>query len=193
MTPPDQLAASLAPLVSRLRTDVTAAKSGDGGQVWTRQPLTKQRLIEHVAGGVPRGCSQIPAGDDRTRVAVLDFDSHGGETSWDDMSRVVVEVIDAAELGYGLRAVPWRSSGGRGVHLYFVWDEPQDAYSVRALLGEVLAACGLVPGTGGVVKKQVEVFPKSNLVPVDGFGTQVILPLAGKSVPLAVDRGEELT
>ncbi len=183
MTPPAQLAAALAPLTARVRADVTAAKSQDGAQAWTRQPLTQTRLIEHVSGGIARGVSQIPAGDDRTRVAVLDFDSHGGEVDWDRMSAIVTDVIDACPL-FDLEPVAWRSSGGRGVHLYFVWDEPQDAYSVRQHLVELLDACGLRNGTKGLVAGEVEVFPKQNSVHADGFGNQVVLPLAGRSVPL---------
>lgn len=186
MTSGSDLAASLAPLTSRVRRDVTAVKNDSGAQAWTRQALTKQRLLEHVEGGVARGVSQIPAGESKTRVAVLDFDSHGGETSWEEMSRIVVGVIETADL-YDLRPVAWRSSGGRGVHLYFLWDEPQDAYSVRQHMISLLDTCGLKSGAGGVSKGQVEVFPKQNEVPVDGYGNQVILPLAGKSVPLATD------
>ncbi len=190
MTVADQLAASLAPLTARVRTDVTAVKR-EGRQAWTREALTQTRLLEHVSGGTSRGVSQIPAGESTTRVAVLDFDSHGGEVSWARMSEVVISVVDALSLGYGMQPVLWRSSGGRGVHLYLLWDEPQDAYSVRTMLGSVLRACGLASGTKGVAAGEVEVFPKQNEVPADGFGNQVILPLAGKSVPLEIE--EDLT
>ena len=186
MTSPADLAASLAPLISRVRTDVTAVK-GNGVQSWTREPLTPERIARHLNGGPARGVSQIPAGGNTTRVAVLDFDSHGGETSWAQMSEAVLRVVDVLEMAHGLCPNLWRSSGGRGVHLYLLWDEPQDAYSVRELLKGVLTTCGLRSGTKGVAAGEVEVFPKQDAVPLDGFGNQVILPLSGKSVPLAVE------
>ncbi len=186
MTAPARLAASLAPLTSRLRTDVTAAKSADGAQAWTRQPLTTTRLIEHVSGGIARGVGQIPAGSDRTRVAVLDFDSHGGAVEWDEMTAKVGDVAAYLQL-VGAEPIPWRSSGGRGVHLYLLWDAPQDAYSVRQWLADALVACGLRNGTKGLAAGEVEVFPKQNRVSAEGFGNQVVLPLAGRSVPLVYE------
>ena len=180
------LVASLAPLISRVRTDVTARKSDDGRQSWTREPLTEKRLLAHVLGGTARGVSQIQAGESTTRVAVLDFDSHGGEVDWEAMSSVVLRVVDTLEMCWGLRATLWRSSGGRGVHAYYLWDEPQDAYSVRETLRRGLEACGLKSGAGGVSQGAVEIFPKQNEVSADGYGNQVVLPLAGQSVPLEI-------
>ncbi|RQQ30557.1 hypothetical protein DF163_14135 [Burkholderia stagnalis] len=84
----------------------------------------------------------------------------------------------------GLRPIPFRSSGGAGLHIYLLWDEPQDAYSVRCALRDVLTACELRDGTKGIAAGQVEVFPKQSSVPSDGFGNMFVLPLAGKSVPL---------
>jgi hypothetical protein len=182
----DDLAASLAPLISRVRTDVTAAKV-EGRQMWTRDALTPERLAAHLDDGVARGVSQIPAGGSTTRVAVLDFDSHGGESTWQQMSEAVLRVVDVLEMAHGLRPTLWRSSGGRGVHLYLLWDEGQDAYSVRELLRGVLLSCGLRSGTKGVAAGEVEVFPKQDAVPADGFGNQVVLPLAGASVPLSIE------
>ncbi len=180
------LADSLGPLIARVRTDVTAVK-GNGAQAWTREPLTPERIARHLNGGPARGVSQIPAGGSTTRVAVLDFDSHGGEASWQQMSDAVIRVADVLEMAHGLRPILWRSSGGRGVHLYLLWDEPQDAYSVRELLRGVLVSCGLRNGTRGVSASEVEIFPKQNEVPSDGYGNQVILPLSGASVPLSIE------
>jgi hypothetical protein len=81
----------------------------------------------------------------------------------------------------GHSPILFRSSGGKGIHLYLLWDQPQDAYSVRVMLTELLAFFELKPGTGGVAKGQVEVYPKQDAVPADGFGSMFILPFAGKS------------
>lgn len=181
--PTDPLLAALAPLVARVRTDVTARKGESGRQAWTREPLTPERLARHLNGGPARGVSQIKAGESVTMVGVLDLDSHGGEVPWGEMVRVARDVMLSLEL-LGGAPVAWRSSGGRGVHLYCLWDQGQDAYSVRQWLGAALMSCGLQSGAGGLGKGQVEVFPKQDSVPADGFGNQVVLPLAGASVPL---------
>lgn len=186
MTNPSEVApllAALQPLVSRVRTDVTAVKGAGGPQAWTRQPLTSERLAEHLNGGPARGVSFIQPGQSVTLVGLLDFDSHGGETSWPEMCRVAGDVMETLEL-LGGSPIAFRSSGGRGIHVYLLWDAPQDAYSVREFLRRGLQACGLRNGTGGLVAKAVEIFPKQSAVPLDGFGNQVILPLCGKSEPL---------
>lgn len=149
-----------------------------------------ERLGAHCNGGPARGVCPIKAGESVTMVGLLDFDSHKGEVSWAEMSAVVGAVVDTLEMAWGMHPVLFRSSGGNGVHLYLLWDEPQDAYSVRVWLRGVLESVGLSSGTKGVKEGQVEVFPKQDEVSVDGFGNQAILPLAGKSVPLQLVRGD---
>lgn len=178
----DQLVSSLSPLVSRVRTDVCWAKL-PAGPSCIHEPLTPARVRRHVASGPPFGAAFIKAGESTTLVGSLDFDSHGGETPWPDMMAAALRVSEELEFR-GMRPVAFKSTGGRGIHLYVIWDDAQDAYSVRRFLGDVLAACGLKNGTGGVHKSQVEVFPKQNEVPADGYGNMVVLPLAGHSVPL---------
>lgn len=185
MTTPDYdaLARSLQPLISRVRTDVTAVKR-EGRQAWTRQELTQDRLRNHLNGGPARGVSQIKAGESVTLVGVLDFDSHSGETPWTVMCERVYEVVESLHL-MGAAPLLFRSGGGRGIHVYCLWDEPQDAFSVRAFLRDALTSCRLRDGTGGVASGAVEVYPRQNEVAPDGYGNQVVLPLAGASAPLA--------
>lgn len=171
---------ALRPLTKRVRRDVTAVKRADGVQAWTQEPLTVENLARHLNGGPARGVCPIKAGESVTLVALLDFDSHDGETSWESMSCIAAGVFDILSLAYGCEPLAFRSSGGRGIHLYLLWDEPQDAHSVRQWLGQVLGICGLRNGVGGVAAGCVEVFPKQDSVPADGFGNQFILPLAGK-------------
>lgn len=176
------LAAALAPIVSRVVTSHCWIKR-DGPPSHIRKPLTAERLAHHVNGGPAYGAAQIAPGESTTRVACLDLDSHKGETSWYDMQAAALRVMTQLEAR-GMRPIPFRSSGGAGLHIYMLWDEPQDAYSVRCLLRDALAACDLRDGVKGVAAGQVEVFPKQNSVPSDGFGNMFVLPLAGKSVPL---------
>lgn len=160
------------------------ARKGARGSFWKHdEPLTEERLVQHVNGGPARGVCPIKEGESVTLVAVLDFDSHGGETAWPEMQRAAENVmVDLRSHGY--RPIPFRSSGGRGIHLYLLWDEPQDAYSVRAELAHILELGGLKSGAKGVVAREVEIFPKQDEVQAGEFGNQFILPLAGHSEPL---------
>ena len=169
----------LDPLVSRVRTDVHWKKGAGKPPFMVREHLGA--LNAHMTGGTARGVCPIKAGESTTMVAVLDLDSHKGETSWEEMY-ASVDSLRFAE--YGLRPIVFSSSGGKGIHVYLVWDTPQDAYSVRTLLRKILDLNGYSDGAGGVSKGQVEIFPKQDSVPLDGFGNMFILPYSGESVPL---------
>lgn len=182
MTARPELIAALEPLVRRVRTDVTAKKDANG-MSWTREPLTEQRLAKHLNGGPARGVCPIKAGESVTMVGLLDLDSHKGESTWDEMAEAAQRVVEELEARF-MAPVCFRSSGGRGIHIYVLWDEPQDAYSVRQELIDAIGALGFSNGTAGVKHGQIEVFPKQDQVPADGFGNQFILPLAGQSEPL---------
>jgi len=155
--------------------------TGARGNVLVRQPLPLDPLPERF------GLYPIAPGDDRTRVAVLDFDNHGDPPlPWKDLidlARPVVKHLRA--LGHV--PMPFRSTGGHGLHAWLAWDAPQKAALARATLVDAIEACGLEPGDKGVVAGQVEVFPKQDAVPADGWGACVDPPLAGKSVPLHPD------
>lgn len=179
---PDNTGGVLAPIISRVVTSHCWLKR-DGVMKHLAVPLTQARVLEHLAGTHAYGVAQIEPGTSTTRIALLDFDSHKGEVSWEDMQALAVDVMGALDNA-DLPAAPFRSSGGAGIHLCILWDTPQDAYSVRKRLEAILSTVGLTPGVGGVAKSQVEIFPKQNSVPENGFGNMFILPLSGKSIPL---------
>ena len=174
---------ALRPLTSRVRTNVTAMKLPTGGSVWTKEPLSDVLMAKHLNGGPARGCGFIQPGESVTKVATLDLDSHKGEVPWDDMVAAAEKVIAVLEAN-GVAPNAFASSGGSGVHIISVWDEPQDAYSVRQFMRAVLVEAGFKDGTKGVAHGEIEVFPKQDQVEMGGHGNQCILPLAGKSVPL---------
>lgn len=180
----ESLVAALGPIVSRVVTSHCWVKQ-DGKLSHTKRPLTAAKLTHHVNGGPAYGVAQIQPGTSNTRLGIFDLDSHKGETSWPDMQAVALNIMSEAEC-IGLRAIPFRSSGGHGIHIYFLWDAPQDAYSVRMALRQVLERCGYKDGVAGVGNNEIELSPKQNAVPADGFGNMVVLPLAGASVPLDV-------
>lgn len=153
------------------------------GPRFVREPLKLSHIERHVDAGPGVGLAPITPGTSTTRVAVLDLDSHKGEATWQEMVDVARRLVVALREA-NCAPVPFRSSGGRGVHLYCFWQEEQDAFSVRALLARVLDAQGLKPGTRGVKAGEAEIFPKQDEVPLDGVGSMIVLPLTGESVPL---------
>jgi Family of unknown function (DUF5906)/Primase C terminal 2 (PriCT-2) len=191
MTPLDAqpLINALKPILIRVRTDVTAVKSAKGAVAWTREPLTKTLMQKHLIGGPARGVSPIKAGQSVTMLAVLDLDSHKGLTTWDEMIEVTQKVCDALRADL-MEPITFRSSGGSGIHIYVLWDEPQDAYSVRMALKSALISAGYKDGAKGVSEGEIEVFPKQDSVPIDGFGNQFFIPMAGKSEPIDMIFGD---
>lgn len=177
-----ELLRALDPLLSRVRTTDSAAFR-NGNMLWTDEPLAREVMLEHLDGGTARGACPIERGGNTVRCAVMDLDSHKGEVPWEAMASSAQDIMKGLE-NIGLRPRAFRSRGGNGIHLIVLWDEPQDAWSVRVALRGVLNWYGYKDGAGGLVVNEVEVFPKQNSVSLDGRGSQFILPLAGKSVPL---------
>lgn len=176
----------LAPIIDRVRLSDHWVVPPGGGPSHRRSRLTRQVMEPHFRGGHRVGACPIERGQSTTRIAVLDLDSHGGEVDWPSMLAVARTLIDAAAL-LGIVLIPFRSSGGKGIHLYAIWQMPQDARSVRAAMVKVLGMAGLKNGTKGVAKGEAEVFPKQDAVPLDGWGNMFVLPLAGESVALDPD------
>lgn len=174
---------ALMPLASRARQDITWRKVGASITCEKKTPLNKTVLKRHLRGIEARGVCPILEGESTTRIAVLDLDSHKGETPWHGMVEVCTKVVKAFE-DQGHRCVPFRSTGGKGIHLYFLWDTPQDCYSLRKFFAQVLAGLNFKDGTKGIARGEIEIFPKQDLVPKGGCGSQFILPLSGLSVPL---------
>lgn len=187
----DALLHALDPITSRANTMTYWYLPAGASQPRRAQTglLTAALLRGHLIGDPhPRiGLAQMLPGTSVTRLAVLDFDSHAkgghGSTPWPDMQATALRVADAMQRR-GVAAIPFRSSGGRGIHLYAIWDEPQDAYSVRELLADALADCGLRNGAKGVAFGQVEIFPKQDALAPGDWGNMVYLPLAKYSLPL---------
>jgi AAA domain/TOTE conflict system, Archaeo-Eukaryotic Primase domain/Primase C terminal 2 (PriCT-2) len=147
------------------------------------EPLKISHLQRHLDGGAGVGLAPITPGTNTTRCAVLDLDDHGGKLGWEDMIAHARKIKTSLD-GRDLRPLLFRSSGGKGIHIYLLWQEQQDAYSVRQMLNEVLADADLKSGTKGVDHSEVEIFPKQDSVPADGFGNMFVLPYAGHSTAL---------
>ena len=179
---PDLLPA-LVPLVSRARQDVTWRKIGRSISLEKNTPVSKTILKRHLRGIEQRGVCPIHEDSSTTQIAVLDLDNHKAEITWQQMIFVCSKVYHHF-LNLGYPSVPCRSSSGRGIHLYFLWDNPQDAYSLRRFFTVQLETLGIKNGTKGVANGEIEIFPKQDVVPKGGYGNQFILPFSDQSVPL---------
>lgn len=183
------LVQTLLPLCRRMRRDVFIQKYPNNPPemrfIKSKEPLAMEDLERHLdqTKAYIIGQYQIEPGASTTHVAVLDLDSHKGEVTWSEMCRVATGIAVKCR-SYGLLASPWRSGGGQGIHLWFQWETPQDAYSVRALLREMIADVdgrSFVDGSAGVGKGEIEIFPRQDEVEEGRFGNQVWLPGGRKS------------
>lgn len=169
----------LTPITSRVHRGHCWIKTDDGPRRLD-EPLDNGKIQLHLAGKRAYGACPIAPGSSTTRLALFDLDSHKGDTAWPEMLSIA-ESISAEGKLCGLRAIAFRSSGGAGIHMFFCWNSQQDSYSVRQLLRKVLSAVLLASGTAGVASGEVEIFPKQDAVPSDGFGSMFVLPYSGKS------------
>lgn len=178
----------LAPLTDRARQDRCAFKARSGASGWGSHSLDATRLNEHFAGTTGCGVGFITPGTSTTRLALLDLDDHTGDTPADTMTATAVALCVQLEA-IGLRPTVFKSSGGRGLHIWMLWQDHQDAHSVRQALRDVLTAVGCIEGPGGVSAGQVEIFPKQTSAAIGSDGSMAILPLWNKSVPMIDDIG----
>ena len=163
------------------RTDVHAIMRDDGKYYPISEKPAQYIVERHLNSSPPIGLYLVKG--EKTQAAVIDLDSHDGLLSWPDMVDAALKIIAAAVL-LGLRAHTFRSGGGRGIHLWFLWEKPQNARHVRHLLRNMLASVGLRDGTGGVAKGEVEIFPKQDRVGPGKFGNLIALPGARASALL---------
>jgi hypothetical protein len=104
----------------------------------------------HLDNGPYLGAYFIGEGSNVTRIAALDLDDHEGVLAWDTLREVAARLSSIGKK-FGLEAWPIRSGGGRGIHLLFRWDDPQDGAAVRARLLMVLDAAGFSEGNESFV------------------------------------------
>jgi hypothetical protein len=177
------LRAALEPVISRARTDISAVKSATEHGWRRKQPLTEARISAHLNGELGRGVCPIKVGESTTRMLVFDLDDHEKALPWEKMADVAA-LLTGALRRHGMNPVPWSSSSGRGMHIYLIWDEDQDAYSVREMFKGVLVEIGFTEGAKGVARSEIEIFPKQDSVRVGDCGSQFTLPLYNQSFPL---------
>ena len=176
----------LKPILDRVRLDIHAVKSVNGRVSCMKERLVRGKVEAHLNGRAVVGVYGVLEGQDTCRMSVIDLDNHytydndPEAVGWPDMVLKARGIMAAAELE-GVICHPFRSRGGRGIHLFAIWDAPQDCYSVRQFWERIVGVVGLKPGTHGVACGKVEIFPKQNRVAIGKIGSQVWLPFSGKS------------
>lgn len=190
-TSPPEKRAAIQPLLDRVRpSDCWFVQKGQAPQHRAGVPITDALITNHLSGaGVGVGACPMRQGSSTTRIALLDLDDHDKQMQWSEVVKIARDLADQGGL-YGIRFTAFRSSGGRGMHLYAIWGEPQEARDVRTHLGAVLKDCGYANGTKGLQAKRIEIFPKQDEIPADGWGNMFVLPGSRESAPVDLATGE---
>jgi len=168
-------------------------------------PLTAEVIDRHLSGGQGVAAYVLAdrGGDGKLgsgHVLAFDFDDHNGDLPEGYMEAVVVGLIKLLNVPY----VCVRSGGGRGYHVFIVFEKAKRADQLRKIGADVLKALdaaqlagpvradnGKFPilrvreGDGGVGKGEIEIFPKGT-----GGYYLLALPLARKSVRMKIENGK---
>jgi len=132
-----------------------------------------------TASGWFRIGSYAPAPDNTTRWVCIDVDGAGHADGVADAPNVALKILDAFSR-YGLPGHLERSGGGNGWHLWFLFDEPVSAATVREVALTIIPNdIPLAKGGYANPKKGqgIEVFPKQDKIdPEKGYGNLVWLP-----------------
>ncbi|MGI3187081.1 DUF5906 domain-containing protein [Nioella aestuarii] len=173
-------------IASLCRTDAFAAYRKSSKQKYRRvnKEITINVVRAHLDGSAPIACYGVIT--DQVHTAVLDFDDHDKSLAWSDLQAAAKPIVDALK-DKGLNPLCCRSGGGAGLHIWLFWNDPQPAGLVKQFLHHVIETQGFQHGTGGVQKKEIEVFPKNDAVGADGYGSAVALPYSRSSIPLGDD------
>lgn len=135
-----------------------------GGRIMAvRGPLSVAQYRLHLEGQLRLGVYPLLQ-DGHTSFLAIDFDGPEAERSAD-------AVFERASQ-HGLN-MSREISKSRGVHLWLFLSEPVPSRDARGVPLRLLAETGL----------KAEVFPKQDLLPTDGLGNFIWLPLSGESVP----------
>lgn len=167
--------------IQRARQDIKAygiAPTEVGGK-WAyktdRTPITGIDVQDHVLGTKPMAILlQTPEFDGGTRLAVVDIDDKKHKFTWTELC-VMARTVSFKLESQGLLPFVVRSGSGHGIHLWLLWQDHQDAATVRKLLKDMVKEADL--------KAHVDVFPAQDSLN-GGLGAHIALPLSRLSRPL---------
>lgn len=187
-----KLAAAIGPIVQGIRTTAFGVKKRGKAPFKVDKTITAHDLTHHVNGGPAIIAYLMRPGSDVTALGALDLDDHTKVMPWADKVAIAFQIVDALAR-QGVKGVTVRSGGGAGLHIWIVFRRDQNARSVRALLRGVLAEIGYTDGTGGLDRKQIEVYPKQDSIPLGAYGGGIALPFSFDSVLIDPLTGDPLS
>ena len=162
-------------------------KSGKYGYRKVASPLTDTDIARHVSRSDPEASFGAYMLRDlhgsQGHVLVFDIDDHDGDTEAETTAVAIrlSKTLDNLQCPH----LVFRSGGGKGYHIYLLFEEPQTKSWLRAVGKHVVIdTLHLKEGTDGVKKGEIEIFPKNDK---EGGENVIALPLARKSVALRRD------
>lgn len=143
---------------------------GTGAGRWVKEPVTLDLFHQHLVGnGVGLGIAPL-MDDGNVWFGAIDLDEPDFET--------------ARLMSSLLPGTTWIESSRSGnAHIWAFFEEPIEAWVVRGIMREALAAAG---------KPNVEVFPKQDKLLPGMFGNYINLPYHGTSRPILRDDPEPI-
>ena len=134
--------------------------------------LDRFALASHLQGAKTLGVYLLRP-DGKCKIGVIDLDDHDSEADPENAPMILgARLVDAAK-DYGLTLFLEKSGGGRGAHVWLLLEEWTEAAKVREVL------YGLIRAAGIKLTKDIEVFPKQDILGADGLGSLIALPLQG--------------
>ena len=149
-------------------------------KLWRK--LDRFALVSHLLRAKTLGVYLLrPNG--KVKIGVIDIDDHDGEADLENPPMILgARLVDTAN-DYGLTMYLEKSGGGRGAHVWLLLEEWTEAAKVREVLH------GLIRAAGIEINKNIEVFPKQDILGADGLGSLIALPLQG---PKAMAEGRSM-
>lgn len=144
--------------------------------------LDQFAIVPHLLGMITVGFYiLLPNG--KCKIGVIDLDAHNGEVDPETAPMILgARLVDIAE-DYGLTLHLEKSGGGFGAHVWLLMEEWTEARKVRELL------YGLIKAAGIELTKNIEIFPKQDILGADGLGSLIALPFQG---PQAMAEGRSM-
>lgn len=154
-------------------------KEAGGTWLTVKQELPEGAYEKHLLNGRKFGIPFVRPVENTAMAGLFDLDDHSGEVGWQKVKLVADNLMNRASE-YGIILHPFISTGGKGIHLWALWDEPQPAGAIKWILETIATDVGYTVGAKGVISNQVEVFPKQGQVNDGDVGNCAALP----SIPL---------
>lgn len=152
------------------------------GTKWKKEmisfyPYTKETIKKHIIGShndFKYGAGIYPMlTDDTCYLLVMDFDNDNA----DQEAKVITQVADE----YDIPILIERSQSGRGIHIWFFFEEPISAKSARKLGSSLIQAAMM---KSGYIKLENfdRMIPMQDTLNQNGFGNLIALPLRWQKV-----------